>query len=187
MSPCGQESRSWSCDWWPRWRTEYSFGEQKKKLYVRHLLFRLCNHWPFDPCVSHVRLRARRTSIYAPALAVCWCHEAAYRRKSETGSPWPFVWVNKTSRAHSSGFDRQRHKYSWLCDGKRNKNSTPNNHEHRLNCCFSALSAKDSGVEGVRLGSRLFNLPPDREVSRFNQSNKSERQHGLRSSNPERW
>lgn len=96
----------------------------KKTLYVRHLFIRLCNCWPFNPCVSHVRLRARRTSIYARALAVCWCHEAAYHRKSETSSLWPFVWVNKTSRAHSSGFDRRRHKYSWLCHEKNNKKST---------------------------------------------------------------
>lgn len=154
----------------------------KKTLYVRHLFFRLCNCWSFDPCVSHVRLWARRTSIYARALAVCWCHEAAYHRKSETGSPWPFVWVNKTSRAHSFGFDRGRHKYSWLCHEKKNKKSTKiiTSTGQIVFSCIDHQGQEGGGA--ARLGSRLFNLSPDGKVSRFNQSNKSERQHGLRSS-----
>lgn len=64
-----------------------ALGTKKKNLYVRHLFFRLCNRRPFDLWVSHVKLRTRQGLDLRQALAVCRCHEAAYHRKSETGSP----------------------------------------------------------------------------------------------------
>lgn len=68
-------------------RLNAALRNKKKNLYIRHLFFRLRNRRPFDPQVSHVRLRTHQGLDLRRALAVCWCHEAAYHRKSETGSP----------------------------------------------------------------------------------------------------
>lgn len=52
---------------------------------------------PLTPHVSHVSVEVRWALNYVRALAVRWCHEPGYHRKSETSGPsWPFIFMNKT-------------------------------------------------------------------------------------------
>lgn len=85
-------SRRQSCDRWPL--MEHS---------LRNVHFQHCSGYatvsPLTLCVSHVRMQVCRALNYVQALAVHWCHEAGYHRKSERGGSWPFAFMNTMSRA----------------------------------------------------------------------------------------
>lgn len=62
---------------------EHSFGREKN--YTLGIYFAsYATISPLTPYVSHVRAGVHGTSNYVQALAVRQCHEAGYRRKSET-------------------------------------------------------------------------------------------------------
>ncbi len=49
--------------------------------------------------VSRIRTGVCIALNYVQALAVQWCHEPGYHRKSESSGSWPFVFKSKMSQA----------------------------------------------------------------------------------------